>query len=629
MAPVALGTKNSTNGPESTHVLIEGAVQKTDQASSSESLNTVDFVAHSTPPPQINVLVDDEVGDSEEMPEGTSEDRGASAYWETAFDFASDITRAAKNVLLNRRPYFKEVVAVIAYWETATGLQHLRNQADKLGTLFEDSFKFKVLVYKIPATVSDRKFVATIGDELDKVSNDRDSLFILYYGGHASMEESTTVRLWKKENHPKSPEIEWSSAIRSLFKTEAICSKLFIFDCCHAGGMIDPTLAWDTSCELLGACAADVQASALKVSSFTRAFFEEVSNNTYDILELHSALCSTDKRLEHNLAKFPYYQDFMGHESQSASALIKKVGPPDESQDLPRTPSNMLARLESISDAVVCIAVTFKCTAETFMEEIEVVKKNWRRWFKFAPTECDDIIVKACHSTELIAVFNSNSCITIWSFPVWLWGAMAPLSGYQYIGIIRPQNLALPATARTDLAVPDCSLNTIVGEVSLSPQPSKPDKLPPVQDTILEGRTGEDDPHLESIKPPSATSTEAKATSKLPTKNLPEQPVQHDRISHSRWRNKYFSSTSHKKKQESSSSELSTTPLSSSPFLNSSRTSPLDELAELYLSCNPPNLVDLIHDPSEKRKASRIQRFMTLKEVRDFPARAQITYVTV
>jgi hypothetical protein len=85
----------------------------------------------------------------------------------------------------------------------------------------------------------------------------------------------------------------------------------------------------------------------------------------------------------------------------------------------------MLTRLTTISDAIICIAVTFKCTAESFMEELNGIKKDWKRWFKFAPTEFDDTIVKACRGTDLIAVFNSNSCITIWSFPIWLWDAMA------------------------------------------------------------------------------------------------------------------------------------------------------------------------------------------------------------
>ena len=171
----------------------------------------------------------------------------------------------------------------------------------------------------------------------------------------------------------------------------------------------------------------------------------------------------------------------MRRQSRSASTLIEKVECPAESADRPRTPADMLDRLTTISDMVICIAVTFKCTAETFMEELGGVRKDWRRCFKFAPTECDDIIIKACQGTELIAVFNSNSnsCITVWSFPIWLWDAMAPVSGYQHIGIIRPQNLALAGNdTQIGSAVPDCSSNIPTGEVSLSPRSSKPDKLP-------------------------------------------------------------------------------------------------------------------------------------------------------
>ena len=150
MAQVALRTKNSTNGPDSTHdFIIEGAVQKTNQAPSdngSKSPNSVELVAHSTPPSQVDVPVDDEFGDPREMPEGTIEDGGASEYWETVSDFASDITRAA----------------------------------DKLGRFFKVKFKFHVLVYKIPDTVANWQFIATIGSELGKVSSDPNSLFILY-----------------------------------------------------------------------------------------------------------------------------------------------------------------------------------------------------------------------------------------------------------------------------------------------------------------------------------------------------------------------------------------------------------------------------------------------------------------
>ena len=232
LAQLALRTMDSANGPDSTNVSNEGAVQETSPEtyySDSESSDPIAPDLYLTHTPQVGVPVDDENGDSKKTL-GRNENREASEKWETVYDLASDATRAAKNALFSRRKTYKKVVAVITYWETATGLEHLRKKADKLGRLFKDSFKFDVLVYRIPENVSNRKFVSTIGDELDKVAEDLDSLFILYYGGHASMGDFNNLRLWKKEYHHLSANIEWSSAQRTLFANKAVCSKLFLFD---------------------------------------------------------------------------------------------------------------------------------------------------------------------------------------------------------------------------------------------------------------------------------------------------------------------------------------------------------------------------------------------------------------
>ena len=192
--------RRSTNGLGSTHFSIENVVQKTNQApsdSDSTSRNSVDFVGNSPPLSRVQFPIDGESRDCAEMEEGKTEDEGSS-QWETFSDFASDITRAAKNVLLSTRTCFKKVVAVIVYWETATGLDRLRDQADNLGTIFKNRFNYEVLVYKLPEDVTNRHFIIKISNELDKILDNRDSLFILYYGGHASIDYSN-VRSWKKK----------------------------------------------------------------------------------------------------------------------------------------------------------------------------------------------------------------------------------------------------------------------------------------------------------------------------------------------------------------------------------------------------------------------------------------------
>ena len=475
MAQSLVRTKNSANGPDSTHLGVDDAVQKTNEAPSeevpsdsvSEASNSVSLALSATPLSQVDVPADDEFDDSREMLESTTEDGGRREYWDTVSHFASDMTGAAKMALLERGKTFKKVVAVIVYWETSTRLDHLRDEANRLEVVFRDKFNYEVLVYKLAKDVTTRHFIARITNELDKVSNDEDSLFILYYGGHASI-DFPNARSWKKESSSRSPEVSWSTAETALFMDGAICNKFFIFDCCDAGGMIDQDLAWESSCELLGACAADVQASALKSSSFTTAFIEEISNSTYSVCELHAALCSFQTRTKYSLKAHPHYQNFTNHRNPFPPTLIQKVGSPSESDDRLRSVPETLERLNTITDAVICIAVTFKCSAQAFMEELQEVKKDWKRWFKFAPTACDDVIINACHSgPQLLAVFDSNSCITIWSFPIWLWDYMAPPSGYRHIGIIRPQNLALGAsTTQGNLAAPEYSSEMIVGEIS-------------------------------------------------------------------------------------------------------------------------------------------------------------------
>ena len=366
------------------------------------------------------------------------------------------------------------------------------------------------MVYKIPNTIDEFEFCSTIGNELKKIKRDQESLFILYYGGHASAEKFTDTRLLKKESHAGSPQIEWSSSIRILFKTGVVCSKLFIFDCCYAGAMIDLTLPWEPSCELFGACGPDVEASAIQTSSFTKAFLNEIRNNTYEIWELNSALTSTENLRKYNLRKCPHYQKLGPKRDSLDTAIIKKVGTASEFDDDRPTPPDMLKRLDSMSDAAICIAITLKSTGKAFLEEFDEIKKDWRRWLKFPPTGCDDIIVKACDRINLVAAFNSDSCTTIWSFPIWLWDAMAPVSGYQHIGIVRSQNLALAASGtQNDLAAPNYSSSRILGEVSLSPQ--SPDNLPPTAHMVLERRIGEDDPRPEPKKPHSTKAQKIQA----------------------------------------------------------------------------------------------------------------------
>ena len=492
MTQVALNMKDFTNEPKSDHASVQGPEQEVNQLSCDSDLrqlNAAEAPVHSTLSPPDDVPDTSGNDESGGKLENTSKKILRRKNWTTASEFVDQITVAARNALLSKRRSFTKVVAVITYWETATGLSYLRTQADELGRLFKESFMFEVLIYKIPDNHTDHEFITKIGAELLKVANDPNSLFILYYGGHATFDRLDNMRLWKKDNFPGTPEIAWSTAMWALFRTGATCCKVFLFDCCHAGAMIDHKLKWETSCELLGACAADVEASGLKVSSFTEALRNELSKNTYDVSELRSVLCSTEKQEEYSLIRYPHYQDAMGIRGECNSVVITKLGSPEKPVDRPQSPAEILERIRNMTDAVMCVGVTFKCDAKAFMDEIEDIKNHWRWWFISAPSESEMVIVRACQGTRLINAWNSKSCFTQWLLPLWLWDAMEPPSNYHGIKIIHPQDYA--SDIQNIFAESDCSSDLLAGEATPSLCPSPSDGHSSIQGTILEGMTGE------------------------------------------------------------------------------------------------------------------------------------------
>jgi hypothetical protein len=148
--------------------------------------------------------------------------------------------------------------------------------------LKDDKYGFKAHEYAIRRDYGLQDFTYELTPHIRKIKNNRHSLFILYYGGHASV--SDNICYWKAEIREASPRIEWSTAQRTLFM-ESECDKLFLLDCCHAGDMINRRIGWKDACELLGASSGAVRASA-RPKAFTRALLEELQDPGLDIRQL-------------------------------------------------------------------------------------------------------------------------------------------------------------------------------------------------------------------------------------------------------------------------------------------------------------------------------------------------------
>lgn len=375
-------------------------------------------------------------------------------------DFAKEMSTAATTIL-SKRANIARVVVVISYWQDAVGLDHLRKNAKKLHKFFQEC-KFETREYEISREAESVDLIIAFSEEHRKIRKESNSLFILYYGGHAKLKEDGT-RVWRSEDHDHAPFIDWSAVTKPVFENSQ-CRKLFIFDCCFAGAMIDHKPEWQGTCEVLGACSPDVKASARESSSFTRAVCKQLKSRTYDICELHSALCDSETMKLYELKATPYYRDWAG---QSHSSVIRsKADSTPDSQEVKGTPAETLQRF-CMSTTRVLIQVKFKGNVAGFREQMEHAKSDWKRWFHHAPDNIAALAMTAVEEVLLHSLFESNSCTTIWTMPLWLWDTMPSIGGCQYLGIVRSRDHISPGIRLPGLQ----PLTTKESELSSVPQP--------------------------------------------------------------------------------------------------------------------------------------------------------------
>jgi Caspase domain len=202
-------------------------------------------------------------------------------------DFIDKLRDSAARVLQARTKY-KKVVTLITYWqkpnhEEKPPLDHLRTSAKNLRSLFDKVYGFDNDVFEIP---NDKKaydaFTKRLRKRIKLIKDDEQSLFILYYGGHGKIDG--TKALWKAELSESSGKVDWSSAQITL--ESSICDKLFLFDCCYAGAMIDRKVDWYGRTELLGSSKPQRKADSRERASFTKALIHELGTPGRDIISI-------------------------------------------------------------------------------------------------------------------------------------------------------------------------------------------------------------------------------------------------------------------------------------------------------------------------------------------------------
>ena len=107
----------------------------------------------------------------------------------------------------------------------------MKSELDRLYDIFTRLYGFSAEIWLIPSTASQIQLTSMACNFLQKYDSDPDNLFIVYYGGHGTINAARQNQWWCQAR-PDSPVVDWSS-VQTLFGT-AMSDVLVLLDCCAA-----------------------------------------------------------------------------------------------------------------------------------------------------------------------------------------------------------------------------------------------------------------------------------------------------------------------------------------------------------------------------------------------------------
>ncbi|EGO57795.1 hypothetical protein NEUTE1DRAFT_81692 [Neurospora tetrasperma FGSC 2508] len=179
-------------------------------------------------------------------------------------------------------------------------VRHLETFAQALEELedlekcFREDYRYGTDIFAIPTENSHLELMLKIGDMI-KQHEDKKTLFIVYYGGHARIDDSRQST-WCATRNPNSPWLQWS-AIQTLLERSP-SDVLILLDCC-AGAASATFSSGQSITETISASTWDAIAPNPGRYSFTNALIEvlqEWRHRTFSAAMLHAEILA---RLKH------------------------------------------------------------------------------------------------------------------------------------------------------------------------------------------------------------------------------------------------------------------------------------------------------------------------------------------
>ncbi|KAK2592527.1 hypothetical protein QQS21_009772 [Conoideocrella luteorostrata] len=356
---------------------------------------------------------------------------------------------------------YKKVQALLLHWGSDD--LFVLPELEDLEKCLRDDFAFGTDIFAIPSENSHLELMMRVG-QLIKEYESQDTLFLIYYGGHARIDESRQST-WCATRDPSSPWLQWS-AIQTLLERSK-SDVLILLDCC-AGAASATFPSGNSITETISASSWDAIAPDPGRYSFTNALIEVLQEwrmRTFSAAMLHAEVLARLKHPrpitingKHFEARSTPVHFMMTANHKAPSIELSRLLPTDKvvepgashlatpiltgrAADSGDPISNGLASNEPNEDTPhVMISLA--------LEDDQKLDINaWEQWLNAFPSMAKYVKVQG--------VFKSHSTLMLVSMPVMVWDLLPEDPAVSFVAFIRSNNLAMQRRqAQQRIAVP-------------------------------------------------------------------------------------------------------------------------------------------------------------------------------
>ncbi|KAJ0339714.1 hypothetical protein COL922a_004106 [Colletotrichum nupharicola] len=324
-------------------------------------------------------------------------------------------------------------------------------ELEDLERCLREDYAFNTDIFAIPSENSHLELMMQVG-KLIKDHEAQDTLFLVYYGGHARIDESRQST-WCATRNPDSPWLQWS-AIQTLLERSA-SDVLILLDCC-AGAASATFPNGNSVTETISASSWDAIAPDPGRYSFTNALIEVLQEwrlRTFSAAMLHAEVLA---RLKHPRpitingklfeARSTPVHFMMTTNHKAPSIEMSRIVPPDARP--PSPPQDTTANGSDNPDQLTGgrgpgAPVSEDPNEDTphvmislALEDNQQLDLNaWEQWLSNFPAMAKYVKVQG--------VFKSHSTLLLLSMPVMVWDLLPEDHATSFIAFIRSNNMML------------------------------------------------------------------------------------------------------------------------------------------------------------------------------------------